>query len=72
MAYIEWCVNIQPGHDIFLYNFIRCRYYIIAHEIAHNKTPFHDEHHELLVVALGSRFLQPLHDVSGVREYFAC
>ncbi|KAJ8581208.1 hypothetical protein M405DRAFT_868881 [Rhizopogon salebrosus TDB-379] len=43
-------------------------YYIIAHEMAHDKTPFHDEHHELLVAGLSSRFLRPLYDV--VREHF--
>ncbi|KAG0706642.1 hypothetical protein DFH29DRAFT_900607 [Suillus ampliporus] len=47
-------------------------YYIIMHEIAHNKTPFHDEHHELLVSALSSNFLPRLHDVEEVREYFNC
>lgn len=47
-------------------------YYIILHEIAHNKTPFHDEHHELLVSALSYRFLPRLHDVEEVREYFNC
>jgi predicted metal-dependent hydrolase len=48
------------------------RYYIILHEIAHNKTPFHDENHELLVAALSARFLPRLHSVDEVREYFNC
>jgi hypothetical protein len=47
-------------------------YYIILHEIAHNKTPFHDENHELLVSALSARFLPRLHSVEEVREYFNC
>lgn len=47
-------------------------YYIILHEIAHNKTPFHDENHELLVAALSARFLPRLHSVEEVREYFNC
>lgn len=47
-------------------------YYIIVHEIAHNKTPFHDEHHELLISAIGTRNLRKLHDVQAVREYFEC
>lgn len=47
-------------------------YYIILHEIAHNKTPFHDENHELLVAALSARFLPRLHSVDEVREYFNC
>jgi len=46
-----------------------CRYYIIAHEIAHIKTPFHDEYHELLVLEMSSQFLQRLHGVEDVREY---
>ncbi|KAG1730664.1 uncharacterized protein EDB91DRAFT_1059251, partial [Suillus paluster] len=48
------------------------KYYIIMHEIAHNKTPFHDEHHELLLSALSSHFLPQLHDVGEVREFFSC
>ncbi|KAG1871608.1 hypothetical protein F4604DRAFT_1768978 [Suillus subluteus] len=47
-------------------------YYIILHEIAHNKTPFHDENHELLVSSLSALFLPRLHDVEEVREYFNC
>ncbi|KAG2141054.1 hypothetical protein DEU56DRAFT_797004 [Suillus clintonianus] len=47
-------------------------YYIVLHEIAHNKTPFHDEHHELLVSALSSRFLPHLHNLEDVRDYLGC
>ncbi|KAG1902642.1 uncharacterized protein F5891DRAFT_1022595 [Suillus fuscotomentosus] len=47
-------------------------YYIVVHEIAHNKTPFHDETHELLVSALSAQFLPRLHDVVEVREYLNC
>ncbi|KAG1718293.1 hypothetical protein EDB19DRAFT_952071 [Suillus lakei] len=45
-------------------------YHIVLHEIAHNKTPFHDEHHELLVSALSARYLPHLHVVDEVRDYF--
>lgn len=48
------------------------RYYIVVHEIAHHKTPFHDETHELLVTALSAQFLPRLHDVEEVREYLNC
>ncbi|KAG2144729.1 uncharacterized protein EDB93DRAFT_533364 [Suillus bovinus] len=47
-------------------------FYIILHEIAHNKTPFHDEHHELLVSGLSACFLPRLHDVPEVRQYLNC
>ncbi|KAG2138221.1 hypothetical protein BD769DRAFT_1434765, partial [Suillus cothurnatus] len=53
-------------------------YYIILHEIAHNKTPFHDKNHELLVAALfltaglSARFLPRLHDMEEVQKYFNC
>lgn len=57
---------------IYSYATPLCRYYIIVHELAHNTTPFHDEHHELLIAAMSSRFLQRLHDVDEVREYFRC
>ncbi|KAJ8592839.1 hypothetical protein M405DRAFT_812077, partial [Rhizopogon salebrosus TDB-379] len=47
-------------------------YYIIVHEMAHNITPFHDEHHELLVAALSSRYLPRLHKVPEIFDTLEC
>ncbi|KAJ8581209.1 hypothetical protein M405DRAFT_634361 [Rhizopogon salebrosus TDB-379] len=47
-------------------------YYIIAHEMAHSKTPFHDEHHELLFAALSSHYLPKLHKVPEVFNALEC
>ncbi|KAL4070258.1 hypothetical protein J3A83DRAFT_3163060 [Scleroderma citrinum] len=35
-------------------------YFIIAHEIAHNKAHFHDEDHELLLTCIAQRWFTPL------------
>ncbi|KAG2107834.1 hypothetical protein BD769DRAFT_1500263 [Suillus cothurnatus] len=64
--YTEHLDSMTPGQAYIHW------YYIILHEIAHNKTPFHDENHELLVAGLSARFLPRLHDVEEVREYFNC
>ncbi|KAG1747684.1 hypothetical protein EDB19DRAFT_1872895 [Suillus lakei] len=47
-------------------------YYIMAHEMAHVHTPYHDEHHELLFQALATRYLTELHGLPAVREFFKC
>ncbi|KAG1813853.1 uncharacterized protein BJ212DRAFT_1364045 [Suillus subaureus] len=47
-------------------------YYIMAHEMAHVHTPYHDEHHELLFQALATRYLTELHNLPAVRELFKC
>lgn len=47
-------------------------YYIMAHEMAHVHTPYHDEHHELLFQALATRYLTELHSLPAVRELFKC
>ncbi|KAG0706644.1 hypothetical protein DFH29DRAFT_900624 [Suillus ampliporus] len=47
-------------------------YYIMAHEMAHVHTPYHDEHHELLFQALTTRYLTELHNLPAVRETFKC
>ncbi|KAG1747682.1 hypothetical protein EDB19DRAFT_1686202, partial [Suillus lakei] len=47
-------------------------YYIMAHEMAHVHTPYHDEHHELLVQALATKNLPKLHGQADVREFFNC
>ncbi|KAG2107835.1 hypothetical protein BD769DRAFT_1500283 [Suillus cothurnatus] len=47
-------------------------YYIMAHEMAHVQTPYHDEHHELLFQALATRYLTELHNLPAVRELFKC
>ncbi|KAG2358885.1 hypothetical protein BDR07DRAFT_1416380 [Suillus spraguei] len=47
-------------------------YYIMAHEMAHVHTPYHDEHHELLVQALATKYLTELHSLPAVRELFKC
>ncbi|KAG2141060.1 hypothetical protein DEU56DRAFT_797030 [Suillus clintonianus] len=47
-------------------------YYIMAHEMAHVQTPYHDEHHELLFQALATKYLTGLHSLPAVRELFKC
>ncbi|KAG1825278.1 hypothetical protein EV424DRAFT_1392999 [Suillus variegatus] len=47
-------------------------YYVMAHEMAHVHTPYHDEHHELLFQALATRYLTELHNLPDVRELFKC
>ncbi|KAG2069450.1 hypothetical protein BDR04DRAFT_1101540 [Suillus decipiens] len=47
-------------------------YYIMAHEMAHVHTPYHDEHHELLFQALATKHLTELHGLPAVRELFKC
>ncbi|KAG1724404.1 uncharacterized protein EDB91DRAFT_142460 [Suillus paluster] len=47
-------------------------YYIMAHEMAHVQTPYHDEHHELLFQALATKHLTELHNLPAVREMFKC
>lgn len=47
-------------------------YYIMAHEMAHVHTPYHDEHHELLFQALATRYLTELHSLPAVRDLFKC
>ncbi|KIJ66568.1 hypothetical protein HYDPIDRAFT_26904 [Hydnomerulius pinastri MD-312] len=38
-------------------------YFIIAHELAHNATQFHDEHHELLLSGLSAMYLRGLSNI---------
>lgn len=71
-AYIHWYVDVEHHQSRCAHTALPNRYYIILHEIAHNKTPFHDENHELLVAGLSARFLPRLHSVEEVREYFNC
>ncbi|KAG2125858.1 hypothetical protein BD769DRAFT_1640377 [Suillus cothurnatus] len=50
--YTEYLDSMTPGQAYIHW------YYIILHEIAHNKTPFHDKNHELLVAGLSAHFLR--------------
>ncbi|KIK42488.1 hypothetical protein CY34DRAFT_142335 [Suillus luteus UH-Slu-Lm8-n1] len=47
-------------------------YYIMAHELAHVHTPYHDENHELLCQALATGCLTELHKLPDVRDLFKC
>ncbi|KIJ57975.1 hypothetical protein HYDPIDRAFT_120127, partial [Hydnomerulius pinastri MD-312] len=42
-------------------------YFIIAHELAHNNTLFHDENHALLCAGLSEKFLPQLMRLPEVR-----
>ncbi|OAX38949.1 hypothetical protein K503DRAFT_865778 [Rhizopogon vinicolor AM-OR11-026] len=69
-AYIDWQVLARsPSSPVLL---IPRRYYIMAHEMAHVQTPYHDEHHELLFAALTTQYLTGLHNLPAVRQMFNC
>jgi hypothetical protein len=69
-AYIDWQVPARSHSSPVL--LIPRRYYIMAHEMAHVLTPYHDEHHELAFTALTTQYLTGLHDLPAVRDMFKC
>ncbi|KAJ8580861.1 hypothetical protein M405DRAFT_938557 [Rhizopogon salebrosus TDB-379] len=64
--YIQKHKEVTPGKAYIYW------YYIMAHEMAHVHTPYHDEHHELLSAALTEEYLTKLHDLRAVRDMFNC
>lgn len=67
---LHWLASTQ--NSVFQHLLISRRYYVMAHEMAHVHTPYHDEHHELLFQALATRYLTELHNLPDVRELFKC